>query len=121
VNPHTTIEQNFQQRFSINVWCGIVHDQLIGPFIFQERLTGQTYLQFLEEELPTLLEDVPLATRRQLCFQHDGAPRPPHFSNAVSTYLNEQFPNKWIGRGGPINWPPRSPDYTPLDFCIWGG
>lgn len=118
VNPHTTIERNFQQRFSINVWCGIVHDQLIGPFIFQERLTGQTYLQFLEEELPTLLEDVPLATRRQLYFQHDGAP--PHFSNAVSTYLNEQFPNKWIGRGGPINWPPRSPDHTPLDFCIWG-
>jgi len=26
----------------------------------------------------------------------------------------------WIGRGSTINWPPRSPDLTPLDFCLWG-
>jgi len=30
------------------------------------------------------------------------------------------FPNSWIGRGSTINWPPRSPDLTPLDFCLWG-
>ncbi|GBM81581.1 hypothetical protein AVEN_82167-1 [Araneus ventricosus] len=24
------------------------------------------------------------------------------------------------GRSGPIAWPPRSPDVTPLDFCFWG-
>lgn len=118
MNPHTTVERNFQQRFCFNVWCGIIHNQLIGPFIFQERLTGEAYLQFLQEELPTLLEDVPLATRRRMYFQHDGTP--PHFSRAVSTYLNQQFPDKWIGRGGPQSWPPRSPDLTPLDFCVWG-
>ena len=28
--------------------------------------------------------------------------------------------DRWIGRGGTINWPPRSPDLTPLDFCLWG-
>ena len=26
----------------------------------------------------------------------------------------------WIGRDGPIPWPPRSPDITPLDFFLWG-
>jgi hypothetical protein len=26
----------------------------------------------------------------------------------------------WIGRGGPITWPPRSSDLTPLDFFLWG-
>ena len=26
---------------------------------------------------------------------------------------------RWIGRGGPIPWPPRSPDLTPLDFFVW--
>jgi hypothetical protein len=26
----------------------------------------------------------------------------------------------WIGRGGMISWPPRSPDLTPLDFSVWG-
>ena len=35
-------------------------------------------------------------------------------------YLNESFRNRWLGRGGPIAWPPRSPDLTPLDYYIWG-
>jgi hypothetical protein len=25
-----------------------------------------------------------------------------------------------MGRGSTINWPPRSPDPTPSDFCLWG-
>jgi len=35
-------------------------------------------------------------------------------------YLIVSFPNRWLGRGGPISWPPRSPDLTPLDFFLWG-
>ena len=34
--------------------------------------------------------------------------------------LNESFPNRWLGRGGPVAWPPRSPDLTPLDYYLWG-
>jgi len=35
----------------------------------------------------------------------------------VREYLNESFPNRWLGRGGPVAWPPRSPDLTtPLDY-----
>jgi len=30
------------------------------------------------------------------------------------------FPNKWIGKYGPINYPPRSPDLTDLDYYFWG-
>jgi hypothetical protein len=26
----------------------------------------------------------------------------------------------WVGRRGPILWPPRSPDLTPLYFLLWG-
>src|SRR5215469_12725777 len=26
----------------------------------------------------------------------------------------------WLGRLGPVAWPPRSPDLTPLDYYIWG-
>ena len=29
------------------------------------------------------------------------------------------FGEHCIGRGGPIEWPPRSHDLTPLDFCGW--
>jgi hypothetical protein len=27
---------------------------------------------------------------------------------------------RWIGRGGPIGWTPRSPDLDPLIFFLWG-
>ena len=49
--------------------------------------------------------------------QHDGAP--PHYTRHVRDYLNESFTNRWLGRGGPVAWPPRSPDLTPLDFYLW--
>jgi len=48
----------------------------------------------------------------------DGAP--PHFSCFVTDVLNERFPDAWSGRGGPIPWPPQSPDLSPLDFFLWG-
>ena len=51
-------------------------------------------------------------------FMQDGAP--PHFSCFVTDVLNERFPDARIGRGGPIPWPPRSPDLSPLDFFLWG-
>jgi len=47
----------------------------------------------------------------------DGAP--PSFNCFVTDVLNERFPDGWIGRGGPIPWPPRSPDLSPLEFFPW--
>jgi len=38
----------------------------------------------------------------------------------VTTFLDETFPGRWIGRGDPTVLPPRSPDLTPLDFFSWG-
>jgi len=35
-----TVESNFQLRFSVSVWCAVLDDQLIGPFILEGRLTG---------------------------------------------------------------------------------
>jgi len=90
--PHATTESKFQQRFSVNVWCAVLDDQMIGPFILVGRLTGEAYLRFLQEELPRLLEDVPLNKRGRMHFQHDGAP--PHFSREVRNFLNYRFPGR---------------------------
>ena len=79
---------------------------------------GNTYEVFLRNELQGLLEDIALMIRSQMYFQHDGAP--PHYTRNVREYLNESFPNCWLGRGGPIAWPPRSPDLIPLDYYLWG-
>jgi len=62
-NPHATVENNFQQRFSVNVWCAVLDDQLIGPFILDGRLTGEAYFRFLQKEFPRLKEDFPLNKR----------------------------------------------------------
>jgi hypothetical protein len=96
LNPHPTVKTNYQHRFIINLWSGILHDQLNGPFVFPGRLTGAVYLQF-SQELPQLLEDVPLAMRYRMVFQQDGAP--PHFIRAVMEHLNVHFSERWVGRG----------------------
>lgn len=51
-------------------------------------------------------------------FQQDGAP--PHYHRDVTSYLDEILPNRWVGRRGSVEYPPRSPDVTPLDFFLWG-
>ena len=102
----------------MNVWCGIINDMLIGPAIVEDRMTGDSYLQFLQNDLPEHLEDVPLDTRRHMYLQHDGSPI--HYTRKITQHLNNTYPNRWIGRGSLIHWPARSPDLTTLDFCIWG-
>jgi len=70
-NPRITVESNFQLHFSVNVWYAVLDDQLIGPFNLESHLTGEAYLLFLQEELPQLLEDVPLNKRGRMykgCF-----------------------------------------------------
>ena len=51
-------------------------------------------------------------------FQHDGAP--PHYTIRVREFLNEIFPCRWLGRGGPVARPPRSPDVVPMDYYLCG-
>lgn len=49
---------------------------------------------------------------------HGGAP--PHFSIIARQHIQNVYGNRWIVRGGPVPWPPRSPDFNPLDFYLWG-
>lgn len=109
-NPHV-VQEHIRDSPKVNVWCGLMKDMIIGPFFFIEpTVTGITYLDMLEQyAFPQIAHKQP-----DIIFQQDGAP--PHWSNIVRTALNNAFPNRWIGRGGPIAWPPRSPDITPLDF-----
>lgn len=117
-NPHSIIQRGHQVRFSVNVWAGVLDNFLIGPYILPNRLNTQAYTVFLRDVLPELLEDIPLEVRQGMWFQHDGAPA--HFANEVQNYLNVAYANQWIGRGGPVAWPARSPDLNPLDFYVWG-
>jgi len=65
-NPHETSVSNFQRRFTVNVSCGVLGNKLIGPFVIDNNLTGNAYEVFLWNELPGLLEDIPLMIRSQM-------------------------------------------------------
>jgi len=94
----------------------MVDDKLIDPVILDDPMTGQNYLDFLQNELLDQLDAVLLATPIAISFHHDGAPS--HYTRHVVQHLNGTFPDRWIGRCSTINWPPRSPDLTPLEFCL---
>jgi hypothetical protein len=64
----------------------------LGTTALEHRLTEQSYLEFLRNELPGLSEDVPLATRNDMCYQNDGAS--PHATRLVTQYLKETFPGR---------------------------
>jgi hypothetical protein len=85
---------------------------VIGPFFFMEStVIGHSYLDMLEN---FAVPQIPPG----FIFQQDGALH--QFHRDVTTFLDETFPGRWVGRGGPTAWPPRSPDLTPLDFFVWG-
>jgi hypothetical protein len=72
---------------------------------------------FLLHDLPKLLEDVPLTIKIRMWYMHGGAPA--HSSRAVRNVLSNTYFARWIGRGEPNAWSPRSPDLNPLDFYLW--
>lgn len=112
-NPHWMAERHTQYPEKLNVWAGILGTNIIGPFFIDGNLTGQKYLDLLREQIIPQIEDI-YENINEIWYQHDGAP--PHCSREVLEVLNQRFPERWIGRGGTLEWPPRSPDITPLDF-----
>ncbi|GFW45371.1 transposable element Tc3 transposase [Trichonephila clavipes] len=55
---------------------------------------------------------------QELWFQQDGAIC--HNPRAKIDLFKDTFGDRLISRFGPVNWPPRSCDLTPLDYFLWG-
>ena len=96
VNLNEVKQERHQQSFSFIACVGILGDCLIGPHFIPIRLKGQKFLRFLWNDLPNLLEDVPLRQRQQMWCMHDGAPAHSHLS--VRRNLNRRYGERWIGR-----------------------
>ncbi|KZC06777.1 hypothetical protein WN55_07550 [Dufourea novaeangliae] len=77
-NSHWLRQVARQKPWSVNVWCGIIEDRIIGPYFIERNLNGRKYTTFLQETLGPLLEEIPLETRNRMWYQHDGCPA--HFS-----------------------------------------
>lgn len=86
-DPHSTIAHAYQESFSINVWAGIVYNNLPGSYILPRRLTDHTYRIFLQKVLAELLDDVPSSIRRRMWFCQM-EPMPHHFNRAFRNIQN---------------------------------
>ncbi|GFW27099.1 DUF4817 domain-containing protein [Trichonephila clavipes] len=72
------------------------------------RCRSSTAIVKLEQKVPD----------QELWFQQDGATC--HTARTTINLLKDTFGDHLISRFGPVNWPPRSCDLTPLDYFLWG-
>lgn len=113
-NDHRIMEKPLKSP-SILIWAMVPYDGRLRFHIQFGTMNSDQYA--------TILTDIVFPTLNNVRYQHhmyqqDGASI--HWSLIVRHHLNERLPNRWIGRSGPIEWPPRSPDLTVNDFWLWG-
>ena len=97
---------------------------------FTENLKAETYHDILENLIfPAAVDAVPMRCTRsnqdarqrllktEYSFQQDGASV--HRTHENIQLIRESF-NSVISKNGDIEWPPRSPDLSPLDYWLWG-
>ena len=99
----------------MTVWCMISCTGLIDYDVDYQTMNGERYCQILQHKV------IPFFTQRrhsQKLYQQDGAP--PHYSISARKLLDDKMRGRWIGRRGPTEWPPRSPDLSVCDFFFWG-
>ena len=112
-------------RHKLTVWVGLMgNGTIIGPFFFRQSIDGEDYLNMIGEEIvPALRQLQRYRGRRNNQFRRiwwaqDGAP--PHRRRFVTDRLAELFGDRVIALNHVVEWPPRSPNLTPLDFFLWG-
>ncbi len=112
-------------RHKVTVWVGLMgNSSIIGPFFFQKNLDGEGYLEMLNKQvLPALWRMGHFGPNRNGRFQRlwwiqDGAPS--HRRIIVTERLEQPFGEQVVALNHAVEWPPRSPDLTLLDFFLWG-
>ena len=94
-----------------------MNDTLIGPFFIHGNLNARVYEELLRNQIVPRIREITGDSFQNIWFQKDGATA--YCGRKVRAYLATQFPHRWIGRRGEIEWPARS-DLTPLDYYLWG-
>ena len=116
-NPHAVFMRVHQARFNLNIWGGILGDYLLGRVIIPDRFNGKLTCNSSRTCFRCSWKRYPLQYGEK-CGSNMIALQPA--STSTSEVLNRVYSRKWIGRGGPVAWPARSPNLTPLDFFLWG-
>ena len=71
----------------VNIWCGLSARGLIGPFFFEDTVTGEAYLEMLLSSILSAIRA--LYENSEVFCQQDGAP--PHCHRDVRAFLDENL------------------------------
>ncbi|GFT82275.1 transposable element Tcb2 transposase [Trichonephila clavipes] len=119
-NPQVYFETPLHPE-KLTVWCALWAGGIIGPYFFKNdeghnvTNNGDRYRAMITNFfIPELNNHVV----QELWFQQDGTTC--HTARATIDLLKDTFVDRLISRFGPVNWPPRSCDLTPLDYFLWG-
>ncbi|GFU99445.1 putative DD41D transposase [Trichonephila clavipes] len=120
VDFHKRILFSDEAHFWLNgiaLWAG----GIIGPYFFKNdegdnvTANGDRYRAMITNFFIPELNNNDV---QELLFQQDSASC--HTARATIDLLKDTFGDRLISCFGPVNWPPRSRDLTPLDYFLWG-
>ncbi|GFV54544.1 DUF4817 domain-containing protein [Trichonephila clavipes] len=118
-NPQVYVETPLHPE-KLTVWCALWAGGIIGPYFFKNNeghnvtVNGDRYRAMITNFFIPELNNHDV---QELWFQQDGATC--HTARATNDLLKDTFGDRLISRFGPVNWPPRCCDLTPLDYFLW--
>ncbi|GFW79014.1 transposable element Tc3 transposase [Trichonephila clavipes] len=119
-NPQVYVETPLHPE-KLTVWFALWAGGIIGPYFFKNdeghnvTVNGDRYRAMITKFFIPELNNHDV---QELWFQQDGATC--HTARVTINLLKDTFGDRLISRFGPVNWPPRSCDLTPLDYFLWG-
>ncbi|GFV39653.1 uncharacterized protein TNCV_4183581 [Trichonephila clavipes] len=119
-NPQVYVETPLHPE-KLTVSCALWAGGIIGPYFFKNdeghnvTVNGDRYRAMITNVFIPELNNHDV---EELWFQQDGATC--HTARATIYLLKDTFGDRLISRFGPMNWPLRSCDLTPLDYFLWG-
>ncbi|GFU54287.1 uncharacterized protein TNCV_576701 [Trichonephila clavipes] len=116
-NPQVYVETPLHPE-KLTVWCALWVGGIIGPYFKNDEghnvtVNGDRYRAMITNFFIPELNNHDV---QELWFQQDGATC--HTARATIDLLKDTFGDRLISRFGPVNWPPRSCDLTPLDYFL---
>ncbi|GFX27966.1 transposable element Tc3 transposase [Trichonephila clavipes] len=119
-NPQVYVKTPLHPE-KLTVWCALWAGGIIGQYFFKNdeshnvTVNDDRYRAMITN---FFIPELNNHDAQELWFQQDGATC--HTARATIDLLKDTFGDRLISRIGPVSWPPRSCDLTPLDYFLWG-
>ena len=95
---------------AVITWKGVSQPFFIGGNGI--KVNGASYLKRLHNNLIPAVEG--MYPNKDFTFVQDSAPS--HHANQVQNFLKQNLKSRFVKN---TDWPPKSPDFNPLDYYFW--